>query len=186
MEQRTGVAAAGAAGALDDTVELHLRALGGSIRALRLARGHSLVDVALGTGLSSSFLSMVENGRSDISTGRLRRLARFLGVGVRELLDMPTRPDVRIVREAVATPVVSELDVGAGAVAIPGDPSTERFALILRGEVEIAVAAGGLHTLAAGDAAYLHAPATEIRNAGDGPAMVLLVASAAPAALRPG
>jgi transcriptional regulator with XRE-family HTH domain len=177
---------AGPARVVGDTVELHLRALGEKVRALRLARGHSLGDVAIGTGLSSSFLSMVENGRSDISTGRLRRLARFLGVDVRELLDLPTRPDVRIVREAVATPVVSELEVGAQAVAIPGDPASERLALILRGEVEIAVAAGGLHTLAAGDVAYLRAPATEIRNAGDGPAMVLLVASAASAALRPG
>ncbi len=184
---------------MDDTVELHLRTLGDSIRALRIGRGQSLGDVALGTGLSSSFLSMVENGRSDISTGRLRRLARFLGVGVRDLLDMQTRPHVRIVRAGepgfpivdrgdgtAMTPVVSELEVGARAVAIPGDAGAERFALVLRGEVEIALAVGGVHRLAAGDAAYLRSPMTAVRNAGGEPAMVLLVASAAPVPVRPG
>ena len=41
-----------------------------------------------GPTCSTSFLSLVENGRSDISTGRLFRVARFLGVGLGELLDV--------------------------------------------------------------------------------------------------
>jgi len=190
------------AAVLDGGIETHLRALGESLRALRQERGHSLGAVALGTGLSASFLSMVENGRSDISTGRLHRVARFLGVRLGELLEMRARPAVRIVRagerhaaEAAAgglrmfpmvdraddvamTPVVTELEVGARAGAIPGAGGAERFALIVRGRVEITLAMGGVHTLATGDGAYFRSAVSEIRNAGGEPAVVLLVACA--------
>jgi transcriptional regulator with XRE-family HTH domain len=63
----------------DGDMKLRLRTLGETLRAIRVERGFSLGEVAEGTDLSTSFLSLVENGRSDISTGRLFRVARFPG-----------------------------------------------------------------------------------------------------------
>ena len=51
--------------------------LGGALRALRRERKLSLGDVSSATGISASFLSLVENGKSDITVGRLMRLAGF-------------------------------------------------------------------------------------------------------------
>jgi transcriptional regulator with XRE-family HTH domain len=197
--------------ALHDDVDLHLQALGARLRARRVTRGHSLGAVAAGTGLSASFLSLVENGRSDISTGRLHRVARFLGVGLNALLDMPGRPGVQIVRSgerraaepaghglrtfpivgrgdaAAMTPAVSELEPGARVQALPGAPGSERFALVMQGRVEIAIAApiDEVYVLTTGDAAYVTSPVKEIRNAGGDRAVVLLVTSATPPVRRP-
>ena len=52
--------------------------LGRSLRALRKERGLSLQDVATATNVSASFLSLVENEKSDITIGRLVRLVRVL------------------------------------------------------------------------------------------------------------
>jgi transcriptional regulator with XRE-family HTH domain len=46
--------------------------LGGALRELRKEKGSSLVQVADATGISKSFLSLVESGRSDITIGRRR------------------------------------------------------------------------------------------------------------------
>ena len=54
--------------------------LGAQLRALRGARRVSLGDVARETGISASFLSLVENGRSDITIGRLTRLVDYYGI----------------------------------------------------------------------------------------------------------
>ena len=117
--------------------------------------------VAEGTDLSTSFLSLVENGRSDISTGRLFRVARFLGVGLGELLDTVPLGEVTVVRAAdrgpgIALaegvrmfPVVGDADdvtmapvfceYEAGAIVAGGTRSetAQHLVLVLRGEIEI-------------------------------------------------
>ena len=45
--------------------------LGARLRELRRSRGVSLAEVAEGTGISASFLSTVEKGKSDITVSRL-------------------------------------------------------------------------------------------------------------------
>ena len=50
-----------------------------ALRAARTAKSLSLSDVAAATGISQSFLSLVENGKSDITIGRLVRLVAFYG-----------------------------------------------------------------------------------------------------------
>ena len=59
--------------------------LGTKLRALRSDRGNSIAEVSDATGISASFLSLVENGRSDIAIGRLMRLIDFYGVGLATL-----------------------------------------------------------------------------------------------------
>jgi XRE family transcriptional regulator, regulator of sulfur utilization len=60
--------------------------LGLALRQLRHQRGHSLTTVSKATGISASFLSVVENGRSDITIGRLMGLLSFYGAGIADLL----------------------------------------------------------------------------------------------------
>lgn len=188
-------------GVQNGDIQLHLRTLGETLRALRVERGRSLGEVALGTGLSSSFLSLVENGRSDISTGRLFRVARFLGVGLGDLLEMGTPQEVTIVRaderravemraeglrmfpmvsdddDLAMSPVVSEFEVGARIGDLPRADGAEHFVHVIRGRIEIVLMQGEAYTLGAGDGAYLRSPMSEVRNAGDERAVVLFVSS---------
>jgi transcriptional regulator with XRE-family HTH domain len=60
-------------------------ALGEALKRVRLEKGLSLTAVAKATGISTSFLSVVENGRSDITMGRLIHLLRFYAVRLSDL-----------------------------------------------------------------------------------------------------
>lgn len=64
----------------------HQPALGRRLKALRVSRGLSLKEVGAETGVSSSFISMVETGRNDLSVGRLLLLADFYGVGLDDVV----------------------------------------------------------------------------------------------------
>src|SRR5262249_11162706 len=59
--------------------------LGPRLRKLRVQLNYSLRDVASATRLSPSFLSLLENGRTDISLSRLVRLTEFFGVQLGDL-----------------------------------------------------------------------------------------------------
>ena len=70
--------------------------LGENLRALRLGVGRSLTEVAEATQLSPSFLSMVENGNSDIALGRLLRVTQYYGVEIADVVGGPALPGVSI------------------------------------------------------------------------------------------
>lgn len=74
-------------------------ALGVALRRARRERGHSLTTVAKATGISTSFLSVVENGRSDITIGRLIHLLKFYGLRLDDLF-----PDIAAVDRIVVAP----------------------------------------------------------------------------------
>jgi transcriptional regulator with XRE-family HTH domain len=80
------------------TVAAGPNSLGARLRALRTGRGHSLAEVAEATGLSASFLSLVENGRSDITISRLVRVVDFYRVRITDLLDAAPSADSMVVR----------------------------------------------------------------------------------------
>jgi transcriptional regulator with XRE-family HTH domain len=61
--------------------------LGQRLRALRAERGLSLSQLEAATKISSSFLSLVESGKSDITISRLVRLADFFDVDLSDLVD---------------------------------------------------------------------------------------------------
>ncbi len=73
-------------------------ALGETLRRLRQGRKLSLSDVAAGTGISPSFLSLVENGRSDITIGRLTRLVEFFEISITDILPNPQAAEPDVVR----------------------------------------------------------------------------------------
>jgi len=63
-----------------------MHVLGARLKRLRLAQQLTLQEVAANVGLSYSFLSMLERGRTDISLGRALRLASFFDVPLSDLL----------------------------------------------------------------------------------------------------
>lgn len=54
--------------------------LGERLRNVRIERGLSIAQAASGSGLSTGFISLLENGKSDITVGRLSRLVGFYGL----------------------------------------------------------------------------------------------------------
>jgi transcriptional regulator with XRE-family HTH domain len=57
------------------------------LRSLRTERGLSLSQLEAATSISSSFLSLVESGKSDITISRLVRLADFFDIELGELVE---------------------------------------------------------------------------------------------------
>src|SRR5882672_9484931 len=72
--------------------------LSAKLRAARKQRNLSIAAVADGTQISASFLSLVENGKSDITIGRLTRLIEFLGISITDLITGEEPADPHIVR----------------------------------------------------------------------------------------
>lgn len=79
--------------------------VGEILRRLRLQKDLSLKEVADAVELSVSFLSAVERGTSDISLGRLGRLAEFFGHDLGSLLGYESRlsrPQILYEREKIS------------------------------------------------------------------------------------
>jgi XRE family transcriptional regulator, regulator of sulfur utilization len=81
-----------------DMTSSHDPALGAALRQARNARGLSLTQVAEATSISRSLLSLIETGRSDITIGRLGRLARLYDLRLADLVPEPRHPDPLVVR----------------------------------------------------------------------------------------
>ena len=82
----------------ETTQQPHGADLGVALRAARNARGLSLAQVAEATGVSRSLLSLIETGRSDITIGRLSRLAQLYELPLAELVPENRQPDPLVVR----------------------------------------------------------------------------------------
>jgi quercetin dioxygenase-like cupin family protein/DNA-binding Xre family transcriptional regulator len=158
------------------TTPSRTHSLGEALRTLRAARGYSLGDVAAATGISRSFLSLVENGKSDITVGRLTRLLEFFDVSLSDLVPAPAPADPEIVRpaerrllrsesegidfillapdrERQMMPMLVEFQPGA-QLAEHGQHPGEEFILVLSGELELDLERSAPRRLKAGDAAY--------------------------------
>lgn len=72
--------------------------LGATLRGIRTSRRLSLAEVAEATKISPSFLSLVELGKSDITIGRLTRLADFYKISFGDLLGGAEVSDPEVVR----------------------------------------------------------------------------------------
>jgi transcriptional regulator with XRE-family HTH domain len=107
---RTARAAAAAAqGATETPIEVDL---GARIRALRMARGATLRQLAAQAGVTESFLSQVERGVAAPSIASVQRIARALGQSIAELFATDDRAGI-VVRAADRRRVVYQ---GLGAV----------------------------------------------------------------------
>jgi transcriptional regulator with XRE-family HTH domain len=86
-----------------------LRKIGARLKVLRKARGLTLREVAERAGLSASFVSMVENGRTEIAISRLVRLTGVCGASVADVLSEAHEPRVEYapLEDALRVPVRS-------------------------------------------------------------------------------
>ncbi len=164
--------------------------LGRRLRQLRTSRKQSLAEVAEATTISPSFLSMVENGQSDITVSRLMRLVHWYGISVGDLLPEPDHLPVRVVHaddrrslelsdEGIAIhmltptgqnammPVINVYRPGGGMTE-PTHHDGEEFVFVLEGAVELSYGGAAPLLLKAGDSAYYRADVPHsFRNAGD-------------------
>jgi transcriptional regulator with XRE-family HTH domain len=167
--------------------------LGARLRDLRKSRGLSLADVSAGTGISASFLSMVEKGRSDITITRLIRLVRWYEISLADLIQDADHSPVHIVRaderkvlemadEKISIlmlagdgrhgmmPVMNVYAEGGG-MSDPVRHEGEEFVLVLSGAIEVRVGSSEPFVLRTGDSAYYRADIPHsYRNVGKGEA----------------
>jgi transcriptional regulator with XRE-family HTH domain len=66
-----------------------LRVVGRRVRIHRLTRELTQQQLSDAAGISRSFISLIENGRGDVSVLRLHRIAGVLDVPLTELLAPP-------------------------------------------------------------------------------------------------
>ena len=174
--------------------------VGERLRAIRRSRRCTLREVAERAGVSESFLSQVERGRSSASIGSLRRIAEALGVTVADLFEPSGPPRPRVLRrderpalafgilgrKLLLTPrplqhlevFAGELDVGGSTGAEPyshGD--SEELFVVLSGRVQLELG-GELHELESGDSIdYRSSTPHRISNVGEELAEVMWIIS---------
>jgi transcriptional regulator with XRE-family HTH domain len=174
--------------------------LGERLRAIRLLRRRTLRDVAETAGVSESFLSQLERGRSSASVATLQRLAGALGIEISDLFAADGLPRPRVLRrearqrlvwghlgrKALLTPkpfhalevVAAEFDPGGSTGDEPythGD--SEELLVVVRGRVHLQLA-DDVHDLDTGDSVqYRSSTPHRVSNPGADPAEVLFVIS---------
>ena len=72
--------------------------VGERLRTIRHLRRRTLKDIAAGAGISESFLSQVERGRTSVSISSLQRIAASLGIEVSDVFTMDGAVRPRLVR----------------------------------------------------------------------------------------
>jgi transcriptional regulator with XRE-family HTH domain len=151
--------------------------LGGHIRALRHARGLTLVQLAEATDLSHPFLSQLERGLAQPSLSSLRKIALALETSPIELIAAADAPDPTTAHVEVHRRGEGTLDAGFGAGSArmlasgarplhplevtASNPQPEElfvhdedeFLYVLEGEVRVELA-GEVRLLTPGDSAY--------------------------------
>jgi transcriptional regulator with XRE-family HTH domain len=146
------------------------------LRQTRLARNLSLAEVAEATDISTSFLSLVERGRSDITIGRLVRLVHFYGVSIVDLIPPEGTKDPELVRiddrrllhspaegidvfllgpdtERTMMPMLLEFEPGAH-LAEYGRHEGEEWVYVLEGRLSLEFEDSEATQLESGDGAY--------------------------------
>ncbi len=107
----------------------HNTVLGPALRAARKAHGLSLTEVAEATGISRSLLSLIETGRSDITIGRLSRLAQLYELRIADLVPEPRHPDPIVVR-GYDRPVIHYAAEGIDVEVLAPEGPTQMQALL--------------------------------------------------------
>jgi len=174
--------------------------VGERLRALRRFRRATLRTVAERSGLSESFLSQVERGRSSASIESLRRMADALGVSMADLFEPDSLPGPRVLRrderpalsfgvlgkKLLLTPrPLHHLEVFAGELEVDGSTGAEPYAhgdseelfVVLSGTVQLELG-GELFELEPGDSIdYRSSTPHRVSNTGQDLAEVMWIIS---------
>jgi transcriptional regulator with XRE-family HTH domain len=133
--------------------------LGSRLKDLRMSRGMSLKEVSEETGMSTSYLSLVETGRNEPTAGRLVSLLDFFEVELEDVIperemegpvvlrvddrQVLSSGDPSVRTEPLASWTFSEMTTAsvrfdAGAeLSVAASPAGPEFALLLAGELQI-------------------------------------------------
>src|SRR5918912_1122041 len=174
--------------------------VGERLRELRRFRRATLKTIADRSGLSESFLSQVERGRSSASIASLRRIAEALGVSIADLFEPDGVPGPRVLRRAerpalafgvlgrklLLTPrPLHNLEVFVGELGVGGSTGEQPYAhgdsqelfVVLAGHVQLEVG-GERFELEHGDSIeYRSSTPHRVSNVGDGLAEVMWIVS---------
>jgi transcriptional regulator with XRE-family HTH domain len=174
--------------------------VGERLRRLRRSRRATLRTVAERSGLSESFLSQVERGRSSASIESLRRVADALGVSMADLFEPDGLPGPRVLRrderpalsfgvlgkKLLLTPrPLHQLEVFAGELEVGGSTGAEPYAhgdseelfVVLSGTVQLELG-GELFELEPGDSIdYRSSTPHRVSNTGQDLAEVMWIIS---------
>jgi transcriptional regulator with XRE-family HTH domain len=173
--------------------------LGERLRAIRQLRRRTLKEIAGTAGISESFLSQLERGRTNATIATLQRISTALGIEVSDLFatDSP-RPRVlrrdarefvawgKAGRKALLTPkpfhnlevVVARFEPGGSTGDEPythGD--SEELLIVVEGEVHVQLGTE-IHEVGAGDSVhYQSSTPHRVSNPGERVAEVMFVIS---------
>lgn len=173
--------------------------LGIRVATFRQLRGMSLRALAAAAGVSSSFLSQLENGRTNASIASLRKIASALGVSPAQLLDSTgghtrgvlraaDRPHVPLdgaSKYVIALPPLRNLEVYAGTFDPGGSTGADPYAhgngqevfIVVRGSVVLELA-GERYSMSKDDSIeFLSSVPHRIVNDADEPAEVIWICS---------
>ena len=175
--------------------------LGRRLKAVRLARNWTITQVSQLTGMSRSFISMLENGKTNISATRLQKLASVFDLTMTDLLpDEQSHRLIQIVRDGEGAqikgfaegieanllvrdmqrriqPVLLVLGVGMSHSNEHGHAG-EEFVFVLDGTLEVSVDRGEYVTLTRGDAAFYPSALSHVfRNAGEDECRLLTIST---------
>lgn len=182
-----------------DPVEPSYIALGKRVAALRKVVGLSLRGLSSASGLSASFLSQLENGRTNASVGSLRKLAIALGVtpaqllddsniharGVLRAADRPTMPLSGAEKYVVSIPPLRNLEVYAGRFDPGGDTGSDPYThgnaqeifLVTEGTVVLELGNERFNMSSHDSIEFLSSLPHRVVNESDSPASVLWINS---------
>jgi transcriptional regulator with XRE-family HTH domain len=174
--------------------------VGERLRVIRSRRRQTLREVAERAGLSESFLSQVERGRSNASIASLRRIADALGVTMADLFEPEAMPGPKVLkrddrpalqfgilgRKLLLTPrPLHHLEVFQGELEVGGSTGEEPYAhgdseelfVVLSGTVQLELG-GELFELEEGDSIdYRSSTPHRVVNTGQERAEVLWIIS---------
>lgn len=179
--------------------------LGSRIRELRQSRNLTLEQVAADTGLSVSFLSMLERDKVSISVDNLEKLARYYEVHMVHFFSGSTETPVMVTRRAAILERLDATDKNPAAVTLlvnrpnariepllvniaPGKEEphfrkheADTLAYILEGDARLISETGDEIELNQGDLAYyVNLPHRRYANASQSKPLVLIIITAPP------
>ncbi len=179
--------------------------IGFRLRELRLGRGLTLEQVAADTGLSVSFLSMLERDKVSVSVDNLEKLARYYQVHMVHFFRTPQEDNVLITRRADILQRLAENGASPASVTLltnrpnarmepllvnvaPGKEEphfrqheADTLVYILEGRARLVAETGEEVELAAGDLAYyVNLPHRRFVNASPSERLVLVIVTAPP------
>ena len=184
---------------MQHSLPVQSQTLGADLRALRKARGLTLVDLAEKMGRSVGWLSQVERDKSDLSITDLRKLAGILDISVSMLFRhaaAPAHETGYIVRKSARRVIGDSIEglaeellspdltddfemvhstfAPGSQISEPVTRPTQEVAFLLSGQLDLHIA-GQRHTINPGDSFRIRGEAFRWSNPYDTPAVAIWV-----------